>query len=186
MERTVTLVATPADTAQALLSAAGVVLTATPDPDGAGPASAVDIGNHFLVWSNLDAKDAYSAADYDLLSMTSPILVLELAVDTETKTVRFHQDGSERWSACFTGDDTGLTVAGRLPVSLERLRSDLGAGKAGEMCHVDAAIPANVFREITGIDTLDGPPVGLMRLSGELPRLGLPIGNHSKPWWRFW
>ncbi len=186
MERTVTLFATPADKAQALLSAAGVGLTATPDPDGAGPDSAVEIGNHFLVWSNLAAKNAYSAVDYDLLSMTSPILVLELAVDTDTKTVRFHQDGTERWSASFTGDDTGLTVAGRLPVSLERLRSDARTDNAGEAWQVDAAIPANVFREITGFDTLNGPPAGLLRLSGALPRLGLPIGNLRKPWWRFW
>ena len=186
MERAVTLVATPKDKAQALLSAAGVRLTATADPDGVGSASAVEIGNHFLIWSRLDAKHAYSAADYDLLSMTSPILVLEFAVDTDTRTVRFHQDGSERWSASFAGDDAGLTVAGRLPVSLERLRSDARTDKVGEMRRVDAAIPASVFREITGFDTVNGPPAGLMRLSGELPRLGLPIGNRRKPWWRFW
>ena len=190
MDRPVALIATPADKAQAYLSAAGVRLTSKPDHDGAGPVSAAEVGNHFLVWCNLEAIPAYSGVDFNLLSMTCPILVLERSDDTDATSVRFYQDGTERWRVAFGEDPaSGVVAFGKIPVSLERLRSDTRSMSADD--DVDAsgresAIPATVFREITDFDFRNGPPAGLMRLSGELPRLGLPIGNDRKPWWRLW
>ena len=190
MEMPLALIATPADRAQALLSATGVRLTGKPDPEGAGPMSAAEVGTHFLIWCDMDATPALAGVDYNLLSMTCPVLALERPEGTDAASVRFHQDGTERWRLSVAEDaEGGVLAVGKIPVSLERLRAharDMSTDEYGNPSSREASIPATVFREITGFDCRNGPPVGLMRLSGELPRLGLPIGAERKSWWRFW
>lgn len=182
MDFSLALVATPASRRDALLAATGLELTGRPDLEGKGPLSGVTQAEYFILWRNLDTASLLPEPCYGKFSQSAPLLILQVIDEVGEEVLRYMEDGAEVWSVCFHEDDYELiSVSGPVPVDVAALRSraraewlerhpeDAEADDADLLVAYGAHIPARVFFEITGVWYADGPPEGLVHLSGDLP-----------------
>ena len=199
----VSLAAVPLAQKDAFLRTAGVHVTDQPDPDGQGPISAVEHRGDYLIWRNLRAVPEFCEPDWHALSDASPVTVLDVVDTAGAQVLRHHDNGQEVWEVSFqdTNDDL-LLVNGSVPFGMPlctRLRNawltkhpeDAGEDDADLLAGYGMEIPSRLFEELTGLYYEDGPPEGLMALSGDLPQVKLTWSGKrtdpaDKPWWKIW
>lgn len=200
----VTFAAIPRTYCDAFLAAAAVTVTDRPDPDGRGLISAAEHGDHFLIWRNLRVAPIFKEPDWLALSDATSLTVLDVVDSAGAQALRGFGAGRQLWEVSFqdTNDDL-LAVTGSPPFDIdamrERLRDehlarfpdDAGEDETSLFAAYGMAIPSVLFEDMTGLYYEDGPPEGLLELSGDLPLVKLTWTGErkdmaNKPWWRLW